>query len=157
MNTNKRSNENCLVSFETAIALRKAKYPQYETEKSYFRGKRCVNLEYGELLGFKPVKGNKYSVAAPRISEVVDWMRERKGLFVEITRCPDPKKRLYFWRIIQTDNGEKRGIQENTRSIVYKDSNVGSISYECADKHKSYYGCCEEAINYYLKNILKII
>lgn len=157
MSTNKKKNEKCLVSFDTAFRLRKAEYPQYGTEKSHFRGKRFANPEYGELLGFKPIKGGKCSAAAPRISEVVGWMHGSKGMAVEATRCPDPKKPLCFWRIMQTGNGEKRGIQENARPIVYKDPNAGSMSCKCADKHKPYCDCCEEAIGYYPKNILKII
>ena len=154
MNTNKKKdpNDKYRVMLNTAITLRKISFPQYNANKSYFVGVVSnTHLKYGELLNFKVIKGNKHSVAAPTVYEVMNWMREKKGLFVEITRCPS--KPLYFWRIKRTDNGETVAYQADTydKEYVTKDGfKVGVVTYDYATQFKSYKECCEDAIQYYI-------
>lgn len=153
MNTNKKKNPNdkYRVTLKTAIALRKIRYPQYDTDKSYFLGKGVPTLAYGELLDFKVIKGNKHSVAAPTVHEVMDWLREKKCMFVEVTRCPS--KPLYFWRIKRTDSGETVAFQADTYGKKYVKDNgfeVGVATYDNTKNFKSYKKCCEAAILGYL-------
>lgn len=132
MSTNKKKDQTdkYRVTLETAVILRKMRFPQHDISKSYFLGADAPSLSYGELLDFKVIKGNKYSVAAPTVHEVMDWLREKKDMFVEVTICPS--KPLYIWRIKRTGNGETVVCQDSTH-----DSTKG---------FKSYKECCEAAI-----------
>ena len=126
------------VPLKTALLLKKCRYPRKQCDSSYFTGKTSSHLKYGELLSFPPITGNIYSVAAPTIHETMDWLRNKKDLFVEVRFVLDAHLsdlRPYRWRLVKPSRAN---------GIIC--SEVGFNTYE---------ECCIDCIDFTLEMLSK--
>lgn len=72
----------------------------------------------------------------PRIDEVLDWLREEKGVYVNVCTFADHKKGGYFWGCEVYDFSEMPSIVRYKHSIFekedYKEAAIAGIEY-CLD------------------------
>lgn len=91
-------------------------------------------------------KGSEDIVSAPTQSLLQRWLREEKGIIVEVIAqptCSTPKKNCYWWSVKQNSDGFCYQYEECSY-ILYSDEGY-FYSYELA---------LEDALAYSLKNLV---
>lgn len=75
-----------IVSFKISKKLHELGYPQNGSTHSYFVGDGKLRFcKVGELLGHPVKEGETHKIAAPTISNILDWLRNNKDIHVNIT------------------------------------------------------------------------
>lgn len=74
-----------IVSFKLSKKLRELGYPQNGSTHSYFVGDGKLRFcKVGELLGHSVKEGETHKIAAPTISNILDWLRNNKDIHVNL-------------------------------------------------------------------------
>lgn len=122
---------NTPVSFEIAKLLKDKGFDE------------ITNYNYSEVYGYieninglKHSDGNNRFVSAPTIAEVVMWLYEKHGIFIQLFPAGENKEWRFYSKIIVNDNGWIK-IQHQISKFV----NTPTEAYEAA-------------IEYTLKNLI---
>ena len=127
-------------------------YNYYQATKHYYETLRgielhsvCCKLETDDCYS-RYNKGSEGVVSAPTQSLLQRWLREEKGIVVEVIAyptCSNNKKNCYWW-----------SIKQNSDGICYQYEECSDTLYGFGFAFDTYELALEDALKYALENLV---